>query len=936
MQERITQTLSVLLFLSLLLWGGYTLIFYLGVPSHIGVLLSPDQQDTVVNLCGRDGAFLCRGWQSLFPFLLHTAQRAFPFLWYGIVSLTLAGGLFLWNWVRTGRFGKESSLSVLHIFLLFLFSLWLFLTVLGFGSVDGQPLRRVFEPLPQVYTNATPETLDALQRNFDDLHEGGCLVRLGQTTSGAGVYTLKLRCLQWAFFTRVLPAVLTIALFLLELLTLGRFLLSLLRIPPESPLLEALWSLGLGTTGWIVILWFLALLKLFTPVAGWFVLCVIPLLGYAHVQYWCTAFFSRRWRVFCTLWDIRLVFAWLLLSLLAFNFLNVLRPFPIGWDDLGSYINNPRLLVSYSETIPNLSSFKWEYLTALGFLLFGYDSTFGAVIALLINWTEGLLAVLTIFAFARVFLGGGGGVLSALLYYILPLVGHFSFADMKVDNAVFFTGALGMLAMYLYLFPLHDEDNGGGEFWQKWPYLVLSGMFVSLSFSMKITAAMVFTVIIATILGKFVGWSGFLSGVLLGFFSLLYQGALNLTQIFGRIVGGSTALPRGVMLGLLAGSALLIVIPRLIRAPQRFLVAVLSIGVFGGSFFVTALPWLTYNNIQHGNTIPSLALTAPNTFTPTIEIAGDGGTSTEQQVRALPHDLRVDPAHPACKGTAREEELDRYWGYGQGWGHYFTLPWRIVMNLDSAGYYVTTLPALLLFPLLLLMPFFWRRCEAWLRWLFFGTLFMLLQWMFLANGIPWYGVSILLGLCIGLEALVYRAPDRSTKLLAGTLVSFSLLIGLGMRLWQYEQMKNIFEYPLGKVSAEAMRERTIPHYNNIRDVVLARAEAMPDRPFVYRIGTFIPYFIPRNLEIVPIADNQLVTFNCLYQERDAKLTLRRLQLLGFNSMIFDTNTATIERDSQGTLHQKVNAFLDFANTPKLGLQILVNDVAGGIAFLLLP
>jgi len=141
---------------------------------------------------------------------------------------------------------------------------------------------------------------------------------------------------------------------------------------------------------------------------------------------------------------------------------------------------------------------------------------------------------------------------------------------------------------------------------------------------------------------------------------------------------------------------------------------------------------------------------------------------------------------------------------------------------------------------------------------------------------------------------------------------------------------------LGKVSAEALRERTIPHYNNIRDIVLARAEAMPDRPFVYRIGTFIPYFIPRNLAIIPIADNQLVTFNCLYQERDAKLTLRRLQLLGFNSIIFDTNTATIERDPQGTLHQKVNAFLDFANTPKLSLQILVNDVSGGIAFLLLP
>ena len=53
-------------------------------------------------------------------------------------------------------------------------------------------------------------------------------------------------------------------------------------------------------------------------------------------------------------------------------------------------------------------------------------------------------------------------------------------------------------------------------------------------------------------------------------------------------------------------------------------------------------------------------------------------------------------------------------------------------------------------------------------------------------------------------------------------------------------------------------------------------------------------------------------------------------------MIFDTNTQTIESDPQGSLHQKVQEFMDWANDPALKLQIVVNDPGAGVAFLLLP
>jgi hypothetical protein len=249
---------------------------------------------------------------------------------------------------------------------------------------------------------------------------------------------------------------------------------------------------------------------------------------------------------------------------------------------------------------------------------------------------------------------------------------------------------------------------------------------------------------------------------------------------------------------------------------------------------------------------------------------------------------------------------------------------------------VTTIPALFLFPLLLLLPFLWTKKGRWLRWLTAATAFMLLEWMFLANGIPWYGIGVFFGLVVGLEALVARSPDGISRILASVLIFLSLTSAVAMRSWQFEYQRNILEYAYGKISAAALQERTVSHYDDIAEKVIARKKSTPDRPYLYRVGTFIPYFIPRNLEVIGTSDHQLDFFNCLYAERNPALTLKRLQALGFNSIIFDTNTATIEKDSNGSLHQKVNAFLDFANTSSIGIVPVVNDRDGGVAFMLLP
>lgn len=942
MTQKTIQRLSLALFICLLLWGLYTLFVYLGVPVHGSVLLSGEAQERLKQFCEGD-ELACRGLFALFPMIGRTFERLRPLMWYGIFSAVAYVALLFWMGVRTGRFALQMRLRPWHMAAFFLIALFGIFTTISLGTtqapttsgVQTVPLRRIVEPSPQVYRDIGQESMALLQKNFNRLLDDGCLVPDGQFSPAARQFVISPRCIYGSFISKVLSQVLFISLILFEILVLGHFLFTLLKLRHEYLFVEGVLSMALGTCAWVALLWTLAVMGILTATAGWVLIVVLPVLCFRHVLFWSRAFFRESVPVHQPWHSASVFFLWLLVSYLALNFLNVVRPFPIGWDDLGSYINRPRLMVSYGEFIFSMAPFMWEYLSSLGFLLFGYSSVFGATGSMLINWMAGLLAVLSVVAFGTTFLGRGRGIIAALLYYTLPMVGHFSFADMKIDNAVFMWGTLGVLAFFLFLFPKRDASEEGEPI-RNLRWLVIAGILFGFGFATKPTIVMVIMASGAMFMGAMFHWYAFIGSVFLVLGVFGKRGLLGIHEILERVSGNPDLISQNafVLVTFILGFA--IIGFGISKRKENIRLCVKSVGVIALVMGISIAPWIIHNNFLMGSIIPHMELGAPNLLTPVMDISGNVSAEERREVRSLPEELRVNIEDPACAPTGHKEELGRYWGYRQGWGHYLKLPWRSVMNLDSAGYYVTTMPGLLLFPLLLLLPYFWRKDSRWIRWLFAGTLFMLLQWTFLARGIPWYGIGTFLGLVIGLEVLFVKAPDVPSRSVLSVLMCFWLLIVFNNRFWQYEMQKNLFEYPMGKVSYETLRERTIPHYDDIADIVLERHESVPDRPYLYRVGTFIPYFIPRNLEMIGAADHQLDLFNCIHQERDPKLTTKRLKSLGFNSIIFDTNTATIERNSQGTLHQKVNEFVSYLNNPESGLQTVINDPGAGAAFILIP
>ena len=900
MNKRTSSILNTLLFLGLILCGGYvTMLFLEGKPYLT--------EDLLVKLK--------------------------PFFVYIFLSAVAYGGLIYYNIKKKEQLFISAHLSPICIGLLFIISVWLLHTTLFYVAIPGAPHRVIPEPTPQTLVGAHEETVAVLQENFLDLKNAGCFREVkNKSIQGESAYRYSSFCMQKSFFSRVLPPLGILLFIIFNFLVLGRFLLRICKLQIKSSLIESVVSLGLGSAGIMFLLWLLALFHSLKTFPAWVLLLAIPAIFYRDSVHFARVLWKKKWEVKIAFHSSGLLLFWLLISLLALNYLTVIRAFPIGWDALGRYINFPRQMSLYGFIIPGMFNAQWEYLTSLGFILFGYTSAFSATLAQTINWMSGAFAVFAIYVCTRLILGERSGLLAGLFYYSLPMVGHFSFMDMKTENALLFFGTVGVICVFEFLRDRHRTQDTGHRSILWW--LFIAGIMLAAGFATKptiIILAFVAGIILTfAMIGKVSGFGS----VIISLAILAKFGALSLyaitERLFGRLI--EEAHWTGVPIVFVIGVLILLfpfIYPRLRLTRLRpYLLATLAL-VSGFLFF--SAPWMVRNVALSGSIDP---LITTSTLKPLIVYSETELTdNAPSNSRALPKELAIDPKHSACVGTVREEELDRYWGEEKGIMHYLKIPWDTALNLHQKGYYITLSPLLIILPFLVLFPAFWKK--KYLRLMFFGTVFYVAVWTFAGNGIPWYGIGMFLGLSIAVDALVQCAPDRKTRTASWILIAIALIFSFSARLDLFSMQHGGLVYGWGEESVASRHEVNIPDYDDIAEAAFNLSKN-PEYPFLYRIGTSISYFVPGNLELIPMHDNQLGFFNCINQERDHSLTLKRIRALGFHSIVFDTETASIEADPNGTLHAKERAFLDFVNDSTIGIRRAVYSPERGIAYYILP
>lgn|GEM_PF-948732 len=80
----------------------------------------------------------------------------------------------------------------------------------------------------------------------------------------------------------------------------------------------------------------------------------------------------------------------ILTYLISVSFINIIRPMPIGWDDLGVYMNYPQIMANNGTILKGMSMAAWQVLTGIGFMFHS------APLAFFFNQIGGVLSVIVL------------------------------------------------------------------------------------------------------------------------------------------------------------------------------------------------------------------------------------------------------------------------------------------------------------------------------------------------------------------------------------------------------------------------------------------------------------------------------------------------------------------------------------------------------------
>lgn len=80
----------------------------------------------------------------------------------------------------------------------------------------------------------------------------------------------------------------------------------------------------------------------------------------------------------------------ILTFLISVNFINIVRPMPIGWDDLGVYMNLPQIMANNGTLIKGAGMIAWQTLTGIGFMFHSAPQAF------FMNQLGGILSIIVL------------------------------------------------------------------------------------------------------------------------------------------------------------------------------------------------------------------------------------------------------------------------------------------------------------------------------------------------------------------------------------------------------------------------------------------------------------------------------------------------------------------------------------------------------------
>lgn len=362
----------------------------------------------------------------------------------------------------------------------------------------------------------------------------------------------------------------------------------------------------------------------------------------------------------------------LITFLLSVNFISVFRPFPIGWDDLGAYMNYPKLLTSSGDLLALWKMYSWELYTSIGFLFWWQTAAF------FLNSFSGVVAAIMVWICIRIIVpvkkyNFDFSLFSMLIIFMMPMTIFQLAKDMKLDFGLLFM-SLAAIITILSIF-LERENINKKDFWKGLLLFWLAWLFIGFAFSIKVTSLLLLLWVLGFLFYFRQGlvWFMWFLFFFLGAFTLL-----GFWSMMNVVVEMSTGVKSIAYLLLIIWSG--IILHSSISKKEKNVL--LEVGVLILSFFLALLPWWIKHTFEVYNAGEKLSISKilwgkSDSFHADYSILFSQSELIEVEKKSQ--------KGISASGTTDNADWGRYFWYEKGINNYLKLPFNLSFQINQKG-----------------------------------------------------------------------------------------------------------------------------------------------------------------------------------------------------------------------------------------------------------
>lgn len=190
-----------------------------------------------------------------------------------------------------------------------------------------------------------------------------------------------------------------------------------------------------------------------------------------------------------------------LLFLVQLSVVQLIRPYPFGFDSLSLYTNIASLIQDYQGLVEGFQPYNWSLLMSVGYTVFNMTE-----VALGLSMLGIILSLFALYQISRRWLNVNHALLTILLFYSLPSVVFQTYKDLKIDMGLLFIMLTSIIVFINWIekivqsesvIPSLQELTEAKEtitkstevtFWQKNNLIVILGILAGFSLGIKFTA----------------------------------------------------------------------------------------------------------------------------------------------------------------------------------------------------------------------------------------------------------------------------------------------------------------------------------------------------------------------------------------------------------------------------------------------------------------